>query len=114
MEHLKKEKKERVCVNIDESNILLLKWLKINYQDDYSFTVNNLLTKYRNDVTKDMTAFEIEQIENLKLVSDRGSIDVKKVGSLRTAVMMGKVDETLNDKQKRQALKNLIELYENK
>lgn len=113
MEISKKEKKERLTINIDESNHLLLKWLKINYQDDYSFTVNNLLTKYRNDVTKDMTAFEIEQIESLKLVGDRGSIDVKKIGHLRTAVMMGKVDETLKDETKRKALKNLIELYEN-
>jgi hypothetical protein len=112
MEILRKEKKERLTINIDESNLLLLKWLKINYQDDYSFTVNNLLTRYRNDVTKDMTAFEIEQIESLKLVGDRGAIDVKKIAHLRTAVMMGKVDETLKDETKRKALKNLIDLYE--
>lgn len=58
MELVKKERKERVTVNLDESNLLILKRLKINYQDDYSFVVNNLLTKYRNDHTKDMTDFE--------------------------------------------------------
>lgn len=113
MAHSQTEKKERLTVNIDESNLLLLKWLKINFGDGYSFIVNGLITKYRNEVTEGMTALELEQIEALKVVSDGGLIDKKKVGSLRTTVMLGKVDETLKDKAKREALKDLINLYEN-
>jgi len=113
MEKEKKEKKERLTICIDEANLVLIKWLKINYQDDYSFTVNGLLTKYRNEVTQGMTDLELEQIEALKIVGNRGIVDVQRVGSLRTTIMLGKVDETLKDKAKRDALKDLIHLYEN-
>lgn len=113
MEQKRIEKTERLTVSIDESNFVLLKWLKINYQDSFSSVVNSLLTKYRNEVTQGMTPYELEQIEQLRFVGDRGAIDVKKIGNLRATLLMGKVDDTLKDKAKRAALKDLIELYDN-
>jgi hypothetical protein len=109
-----KERKVRLTVNLDESNLILLKWLKINWQDDYSATVNNLLTRYRNEVTAEMSDFEREQIASLKIISERGAIDVQKIKDLRSTLLMEKVDATLQDTEKRHALKELIDLYDKK
>lgn len=114
MEPFKKEKKVRITVNLDASNATLLKWLKLNWGDDFSFTVNSLLTRYKNEVTAGMTDYEREQIENLKVVSERGAIDAEKIKDLRATLLMEKVDATLQDTKKRKALKNLIDLYEKK
>lgn len=108
-----REKKTRLTVNIDESNFILLHWLKINYRDGYSFTVNNLISRYKMEITEGMTDFEREQIENLKIINDRGAIDLKRINNLRSAALLDKVDATLKDDKKRQALMELIELYGN-
>ena len=107
-----REKKVRLTVNVDESNFVLLKWLKINWQDDYSYTINCVLKKHFDLLTEGMSEFEKEQIRNLKVVGERSAIDLKRINNLRSAALMDKVDNTLKDEKKRQAIKALLELYE--
>lgn len=103
--------KERISAAIDPENVVFLKWLKLNFGDGFSYTINMLLTQYREQATANMTPYELEQIQKLSVVPDGGAIDRQGFKSLRNVLLMGRADEALRSPAKRKALQALLDIY---
>ena len=103
--------KERISAAIDRENVIFLKWLKLNFGDGFSYTINQLLTQYREKATANMTAYELEQIEKLSVVPDAGAVDRQGFKEIRNIILMGRADEALRSPAKRKALQDLLDIY---
>ena len=107
-------KKKRLCVNISTKNYALLKWLNLNYQDRYSWIVDNLLSKYHDAITAQMTDYEKEMIANLKVIIDESIFDKKRIEKVRAnafdLAFENKLLELMSNDEKRGKLRELLDM----
>ncbi len=111
-------KKKRMSASISTENFAFLKWLNLNYQDTYSWVIDTLLTKYRETITAQMTDYEKQMIQNLKVVIDESIFDRKKIESVRIKAFdlafENKLMEFISNDEKRGKLRELLDMEENK
>lgn len=107
-------KKKRLCVSITTENYALLKWLNLNYQDKYSWIVNNLLSKYHEAITSQMSDYEKEQISNLKVILDDSVFDKERIEKVRfeafDLAFESRLLELIGNDDKRSKLRELLDL----
>jgi len=107
-------KKRRLSVSISTKNFALLKWLNLNYQDRYSWIVDNLLSKYYEAITAQMTDYEKKMIEDLKVIIDESVFDKEKIEKVRfkafDLAFENKLLEMMSNDEQRTKIRELLDM----